>query len=60
MGSCSESFYYVKLVDVSLAKAGHIGQTQVQCGQGLCGGFNDSVYFRVTGVVPEPAFSAII
>lgn len=60
MRSCSESFYYVKLVDVPLAKAGHMGQTQIQCGQGLCGGLKDSIHFRATGVVPELALSAII
>lgn len=60
VGCCSESFYYVKLVDVSLAKAGHIRQTQIQCGWGLCGGLNDSVHFRATGVVPELALPAII
>lgn len=60
VGCCSESFYYVKLVDVSLAKAGHMSQTQIQCGWGLCGGLNDSVHFRATGVVPELAFPAII
>lgn len=60
MGSCSESFYYVKLVDVSSGKAGHMGQIQIQCGWGLCGGLNDSIHFRVTSVVPELALSAII
>ena len=60
VGSCSESFDYVKLVDFSLAKAGHIGQTQIQCGWGLWGGLNDSIDFRATGVVPELALSAII